>query len=249
MAESKAAVVRDQHNIRTTNTAIDRLKVTLANLRNLQARRRARVAAAQGRAPAQVKALSHPLFGLDYATPDVSVRAIRSIGATFVCRYLASTSTFHNPKDMTQGESVRLRKGGIARVVVWETTATRARDGHRAGVQDAEGARREAQILGMPSSRPIYFAVDEDVSGRDVAPYFEGVAAVLGKDRTGVYGGIHVVRFLFDNGLVSWGWQTYAWSQGQWDHRAQLQQYSNDHNLFGVGVDYDRAMTSDYGQW
>jgi hypothetical protein len=35
----------------------------------------------------------------------------------------------------------------------------------------------------------------------------------------------------------------------QWDSRAQLQQYSNDHRINGVGLDYDRAVHDDYGQW
>src|SRR5206468_7721015 len=47
----------------------------------------------------------------------------------------------------------------------------------------------------------------------------------------------------------TWGWQTYAWSGGKWDARAQIQQYSNDHVINGVGCDYNRAMADDYGQW
>ena len=37
---------------------------------------------------------------------------------------------------------------------------------------------------------------------------------------------------------------TYAWSAGQWDHRAQLQQYEN-----GQELDRDRSKATDFGQW
>src|SRR5262249_20698214 len=52
---------------------------------------------------------------------------------------------------------------------------------------------------------------------------------------------------LFDDGKITWGWQTYAWSGGQWDSRAQLRQTQNE--LGGGDLDADEAMTSDYGQW
>jgi len=29
---------------------------------------------------------------------------------------------------------------------------------------------------------------------------------------------------LFDDGKIAYGWQTYAWSYGNWDGRAQLRQ-------------------------
>ena len=54
---------------------------------------------------------------------------------------------------------------------------------------------------------------------------------------------------MFDAGLATFGWQTYAWSAGQWDARAQIQQYRNDQFVDGVGVDFDRATADDFGQW
>ena len=58
-----------------------------------------------------------------------------------------------------------------------------------------------------------------------------------------------MISHLFDAGLIGYGWQTYAWSDGQWDHRAQLRQYSNGHTIAGVGVDYDQSTAVDFGQW
>jgi hypothetical protein len=77
--------------------------------------------------------------------------------------------------------------------------------------------------------------------------------ALQGRDagaaRIGIYAGYGPVKRAFDAGKIAYGWQTYAWSGGKWDGRAQIQQYSNDHVINGVGLDYDRAVKADYGQW
>lgn len=136
---------------------------------------------------------------------------------------------------------------GAATVAVWETSAARALDGFAAGQVDARRAAAQAAALGMPPSRPIFFAIDFDetpAQASAVASYFRGVASVLGVSRTGAYGGYWAVKRLFDAELVRYGWQTYAWSGGLWDTRAKLEQYLN-----GSAVDFDRAIAVDYGQW
>src|SRR5262249_13003036 len=45
-----------------------------------------------------------------------------------------------------------------------------------------------------------------------------------------------------------WGWQTYAWSYGAWESRAQLRQIQNGIGP-GGGEDKDQAMAKDFGQW
>jgi len=119
-------------------------------------------------------------------------------------------------------------------------------------VQDAKDAAAQAKSCGMPAGRPIYFAVDFDASSSQqsaINAYLDGAASVLGKNRTGIYGGYNPVKRALDGGHCAWAWQTYAWSGGKWDSRAQLQQYSNDHTIGGVGLDYDRSTKNDYGQW
>jgi len=73
-------------------------------------------------------------------------------------------------------------------------------------------------------------------------------AAVIGGERTGLYSGYAGIQAYFDAGIGAYGWQTYAWSSGEWDARAQLQQWNNDVEWSGVPVDQDRATTTDYGQ-
>lgn len=193
-------------------------------------------------------------FGVDYAWGRPGVTALRAAGVEFVCRYLSHDTT---GKNLDPGEATSLSNAGIWLVVVWETTFDRALGGYADGVADAKAAASQAAACGMPGDRPIYFAVDFDAAPGDQAAinaYLDGADSVLGSDsagrkRTGIYGGYGPVKRALDGNHAGWGWQTYAWSGGQWDPRAQLQQYSNDHTINGVGLDYDRPTKTDYGQW
>jgi Domain of unknown function (DUF1906) len=188
-------------------------------------------------------------FGVDYAWGRPSVTALHNAGVVFVCRYLSHDTT---GKNLDHAEAVRLSNAGIWLVTVWETTAKRALAGRAAGIQDAKDADQQAKACGQPAGRPIYFATDWDVQRSELAAvnaYLDGVASVIGRGRTGIYGGYRAVKAALDGGHCAWAWQTYAWSGGRWDPRAQIQQYSNDHTIGGVGLDYDRSTHSDYGQW
>ncbi|MDN3356095.1 DUF1906 domain-containing protein [Actinomadura sp. DC4] len=186
--------------------------------------------------------------GLDYAFGRPSATALHDAGVKFVCRYLS-----HSPsKNLMRSEANALTAAGIWIVVVWETTANRALAGRAAGVADAREAWAQARDCGMPDDRPIYFAVDWDASASQQAAinaYLDGAASILGAGRVGIYGGYGPVSRALAAGKAAWAWQTYAWSGGRWADGAHLQQYSNDHTLDGVGCDYNRSLTSDYGQW
>lgn len=189
------------------------------------------------------------VFGVDYAWGRPGAAALKRAGAKFACRYLSHDTT---GKNLTRAEADDLSDAGIWLVVVWESTAKRPLDGRSAGVADARDAAAQAAACGMPAGRPIYFAADWDAAASQqgkINAYLDGAASVIGRDRVGLYGGYGPVKRAFDAKKITYGWQTYAWSGGRWDKRAQLQQYSNDHEINGVGVDYDRAVDSDYGQW
>lgn len=187
-------------------------------------------------------------FGIDYAWSKPTTAVMKAAGVKFIARYLSNDPS----KNLTRSEATAANDAGIWCVVVWETTAARALDGRSAGVTDAGRARDQAAALGMPDDRPIYFAVDFDAQPSQYAAiksYFDGVASVLGRDRVGMYAGYYPITWAFDNRIIEWGWQTYAWSGGQWDTRAHIQQYKNGVVLGGSDVDYNRAMYGDYGQW
>jgi hypothetical protein len=188
-------------------------------------------------------------FGIDYAWSRPTMVAMRNAGVKFVCRYLSPDTT---GKTLTRAEAETLTAGGLWIVAVWESTAARALAGTGAGQADAVEALRQAKALGMPADRPIYFAVDFDAQPSDqpkIDAYLSGAGNVLGRDRMGMYSGIGPMIRCFDAGLITYGWQTYAWSGGKWDSRAQIQQYKNEASLAGADVDFNRAMVLDYGQW
>jgi hypothetical protein len=188
-------------------------------------------------------------------TPEIA--GLKAAKVEFACRYLSHDAS----KNLTFAQAKRLAFAGIDLVVVWETAANRALGGRTAGVSDAQAALTQAMGCGMPAGCPIYFAVDFDETqeqAKAVAEYFRGVHSVLdfagpaGMPHpvpVGVYGGYWSVRRLFNAGLVRYGWQTYAWSGGQWERRAQLRQYSNGHMVAGVSCDFNRAAANDFGQW
>jgi hypothetical protein len=157
---------------------------------------------------------------------------------SFVGRYFSHDAS----KNVTAGEYATLTRAGIEVFTFWETEADRALAKELAGQSDALNATSQRRRCGMPDSQVIYLAVDFDASGPEVAGYFYGAKSVLG-DRTGAYAGYEAIKYLFDEGLIHHGWQTYAWSP-RWDARANLRQYSNGHVLGGVQCDYN-VMLSD----
>ncbi len=187
-----------------------------------------------------------PTYGVDYSFARPSPASIRAAGFTFAARYLSYTPG----KDLSLGEANSLIAAGVSVVANWEATSDAALNGYSQGASDAASAQSEAAACGQPSGRPIYFSVDFDASSGDQAAindYFDGVASVIGRDRTGAYGGYDVISALFDAGKISWGWQTYAWSYGQWDSRAQFRQILN--GIDDDEEDEDEAVVADFGQW
>ena len=184
--------------------------------------------------------------GIDFAGHNQIDYASVAASKRFVCRYLSGVAW----KDITLDELHAWNSHGVAVVFVWELGATDPEQGYGRGVWDAQRASAQLRTLGVSDLQPIYFAVDEDTTfGPNLTGYFTGISDTLGHSRVGVYGSYAVVGGAFDSGLVSYGWQTYAWSGGRWDRRAQLQQYSNGQTLGSLTVDLDRATSPDYAGW
>jgi hypothetical protein len=186
-------------------------------------------------------------YGVDYAWARPSPAHLHAEGYSFAARYLSHDTS---GKNLSHGEADQLIANQVDVVVVWETTSDRALSGYSGGAADATDAAQQAAGDGMPGSRPIYFAIDFDASESQQATlnsYFDGVASVIGRDRTGAYGGYYPIARLFNAGKIAWGWQTYAWSGGQWDSRAQVRQIEN--GIEGGGLDKDEAVADDFGQW
>lgn len=128
-------------------------------------------------------------------------------------------------KVITAAEYKALGAAGLTVVLNWEWYDVRPRGGAAAGIADAQEALRQANALGYTG--PIYFSVDFDASEADqpaINAYIQACAQVIGKARLGAYGGYWPLKRLFDAGLITYGWQTLAWSGGQRESRAHLYQ-------------------------
>lgn len=192
--------------------------------------------------------LAQPLFGFDY-TSEIPTGMLHSLGCRFVIRYLSRSSW----KVLTKSEAQHLEAAGIGIALVFEDGAKNAWLGHEQGQSDADFAYRQAcDIFGGDRGGKITFAVDNPTSGKPQVtdPYFDGVGShpKLGKARSGPYGDVYVVGHQASRGFGAL-FQTYAWSSGRLDGRAQLYQYSNAHTVGGHGVDFDHVYYADYGQW
>lgn len=187
--------------------------------------------------------------GIDYSYGSgLTAAAMKNAGKHFACRYLSPPP---NSKNITKAEFDNLRKAGLGVVLVWEVGADRILSGRGGGVADARQADQQASALGAKGI-PIYFACDFDAApGQQgvINDYLRGVASVIGLNRTGLYGSYYVVQRAFNAKVIRFGWQTYAWSGGNWEKRAQLQQYRNGVKLGPADVDLDRSTATDYGQW
>jgi hypothetical protein len=193
-------------------------------------------------------AINGPGYGVDYAWARPSPASLKADGYAFAVRYLSYDTT---GKNLTGAEASALIHAGLDVVANWEWGAQDVLQGYATGVKQAQTAESQALTAGMPAGRPIYFSIDFDAQPSQQAAidaYFDGVASVLGRNRTGAYGGYGVIKRLFDNGKIAWGWQTYAWSYGSWDSRAHLRQIQNAIGPNGE-MDKDQAMTADFGQW
>lgn len=189
------------------------------------------------------------IHGIDFsfASPLPTPAEITAAGAHFVARYLSTDTA----KDLSAGEYSAYRTANIDVVLVWETTADRMLGGRAAGIEDATAAEALRKEIGVPGSPPIYFACDFDATPGEqveINDYLTGAASIIGKSRVGMYGGFWPLSRAFDAALITYGWQTPAWSGGQWDARAQLRQVGFGVVIAGVTVDLDTALAADFGQ-
>lgn len=193
------------------------------------------------------------LNGIDFSFGSgLTTAQIKAGGKAFVCRYLSGGGS----KDISAAELKNYKDADIPVVFVWET------DGIMRSETDGIAAARaaEAELARIGASGAVVFFAADAATMPDLHGYMTGVVSVLGKARTGIYGGIGSVASAFNAGLATFGWQTIAWSAGQWDDRALLRQVQNAVTLGPAQVDLDEAafwasatrvltLSDDFGQW
>lgn len=202
------------------------------------------------------------MLGVD-TTGALDPNTLKADGYGAVFRYL-SNSPFKNLV-MTSApynkELMTYLNNGVAVVCNWESSGhiddnqtNHPGDAHAQGIEDATRAQAQVSQMGIPGA-PIYFSIDFDCSDwAGLTTYFQAVASVIGLARTGVYGGFWVVDHCHGNNLVSYIWQTLAWStvNGQKYTRhpaANVIQRIGTVYVGGVACDVDEILTpANFGQ-
>lgn len=200
--------------------------------------------------PALTKKRPDVLEGVDYSWGYFKGLApkLKRSKKHFVMRYAYTGEG----KEITASEVKELKKAGLGIGIVHQITKKdfRPLEGFKAGQTDARTARQSVHDVGLSSKMPIYFSVDFEASAAQqvkINQYLKGAASVLGKDKVGVYGGYFTVARALNAGIVKYAWQTYSWSKGKWDPRAQIRQYKNRIKQDGADADLDRTNHSDNG--
>jgi Domain of unknown function (DUF1906)/Abnormal spindle-like microcephaly-assoc'd, ASPM-SPD-2-Hydin len=190
------------------------------------------------------------LSGVDYSWGRPNVNQLFNLGYAFVVRYVGGTTG--SGKNISYSEAQAITAAGLEIVLVFESTASRIRDGYNAGVTDAGIAVSQANAAGAPPGFFCYFACDYDAPLEDqtrINDYLDGASSVLGRSRVGIYGGYWPVKRALDSEKASKAWQTYAWSGGNKDPRVSIYQYLNGQTVAGATVDLNYGYGADYGQW
>ena len=148
----------------------------------------------------------------------------------------------------------------------WPNSPSDFTRGFDGGVADARTALRLHGAAGGPDSAPIFFSVDEPLTGETwkslAGPGFKGINSVLGVERTGIYGGVQELGWAIADSVVGhsttpgfrWAWQTKAWSGGQLESAAVLfprevvTATDPGQIIAGVHVDVDDVLAPDFGQ-
>lgn len=205
---------------------------------------------------------------IDYSTLRPPMPLLKAAGVTAVGRYLGwdcEPGYQCIRKNLTVPEKDELLAAGIEIFLSFEYLADAARDGASQGARDCHLANQQLNALGMASpGTAVYYAVDFNIPDYvpalpetpanaraklgPVAAYFDAIHAAKPAHEVDGYGGYWAVSRLLDAKLITRGWQTIAWSGGQWDSRAVLRQELTQ--VFGAAdVDLHTAASPDFGQW
>lgn len=190
------------------------------------------------------------IHGIDYsfARPDPKMLAAR--GIRLAGRYIWNDKyqDGRTNKGINRAEYDALKAEGIDPFFFYETSAEDYIKGFDTGVRHATDAGSLVNRFGLPEL-PIHFNVDHDTPASEIPAILDGLSganSIVGVARTWLYGKYDVVKAAFDAGVIGGACQTYAWSNGKWDSRANTQQWSN--GQWGDSVDFTRAMKPEFGQ-
>lgn len=191
---------------------------------------------------------------LDYSHTRLTGALIGQYKPVAVCRYVLGAARDQG-KGLKAAEADQLGAWGLPILCNFEYATNPVLTAAQ-GAADARDAQGALVAAGMPSSSPVVFSMDEDLSiGQipDVLRYWAGAQGVLGwgagldgtlRPRAGLYGEYDLIERAGPAG-VHWCWQASAWSRGLLSKYALLYQVQNN---FIPGYDRNIAQAADFGQ-
>lgn len=190
------------------------------------------------------------LVGCDYSWDRPDLNCLWSKNARFIVRYGSRDPS----KNLSKSELNSALAVGMSVAVVWQEGKTQMLRGYGGGQTDARDAVALFDGLGLHGI-PVYFSCDQDYEAcsstdkNKIMDYCDGAKSIIGKPRMGGYGDDTFCKAQFDAGRITYGWQTYAWSEGGWEPRCQLRQVQNNVTVCGGKIDWDESWAEDFGQW
>ena len=179
-----------------------------------------------------------------------TVNTLAGLGIKFCIKYCANTANYP-AKRTSHAEAAMLHAAGIKCGFVYEgLSTTSAYFSDIRGTSDAKVATEYLQLLGVPSSVPVFFAVDYDAAPSDItgvitayAKAFHDAVKATGR-MVGVYGSGDVCKALKAAGLAHYTWLSNAsgWSgYHAWVPMADIVQQTG--SVAGLDSDPDTAQS------
>lgn len=196
--------------------------------------------------------------GFDWSADFPGIPALRASGASFVGRYAA----FDHPRGISADEVNQLTAAGMDILTYYEESSSWIMGGYSAGVRAAQNARQAWAAAGQHTDVPLFLAADSDYDSSQLAPIYDaldGCASVIGRQNTGIYGGVVPVHCARRDGKATYGVQAGAWRYraGEvgvtdpygWSPLAQVRQDGYNVYVGYTSADHLTALAGDFGQW
>jgi hypothetical protein len=187
------------------------------------------------------------MLGADYSWGRPSTAALKNAGVRFVGRYAAAGRIGIN---ISRAEADALRAADLNLYIFNEHQAGYMMGGRAAGAQAATGALAVTRDAGLPDG-VVYFSADFQAQiGHmpTIGAFLAGAATSIGQGNVGIYGSHDVVAWVLDHTPVTHAVQCAAWSDGQWDPRAEIRQDRYGMTLGGAAID-GNTLVRDGGQF
>lgn len=184
-------------------------------------------------------------LGIDTATKltEKTAKAVKDAGFAFVGRYLVPPQKYTR-KALTEKEAKIITDAGLSLLTVWETTASRAKEGASAGAVDGVSALKCAHDINMPANGIIYFAVDFEAMDADmdaIAAYLAAARRQTEEYDIGVYGSYKVIENIRWTGICKAYWQCVGWSYGKKSSVRNVYQVQFEKVVSSLNVDINEC--------